>query len=500
MKQGLKWTMIAVAFMLAFNVNGQLKLADIFTDNMVLQQNQKVKIWGIAKAGETVTIEASWNKKATTKANEMGEWQTTLKTPKAGDGSYELSVVSNTDTVSLKNVVTGEVWFCSGQSNMKLNLTRSKGYEKDSSLANNNYIRLYSDTKTGWQESTFELAKQFSAVGFYFGLNIHQKLDVPVGLILSAVGGSPISSYIPLETLQGDPKLSVVIDRRNQWLKDYRARDSMEYYTRLNEWEANDKKGKKPEMPRSVYSIERYHHQRGILFKNEVSLFIPYTIKGVIWYQGESNMEWPNEYEHLFSTLVTSWRNAWGQGNFPFYYVQIPPYNYPIQYGIDKGLNAPILREAQYRTLKLRNTGMAGTMDVGDPNNVHPNIKKPIGERLAFIALAKTYGLKGIEYSGPTYKTCSVAGNEVIVEFNHAKNGLVSRNGDPLWFEIAGADGIFLPATAELKGNKAVVSSNSVAEPKSIRYAWLSGAVTNVFNAEGLPAIPFLVNDLRKRK
>lgn len=492
--------MLAVAFMAITNVNAQIKLAAIFTDNMVLQQNQKVKIWGTAEAGEVIRIKASWNKTAKTKANENGEWEASLKTPIAGNGTYQLTVASKKDTVSLKNVLTGEVWFCSGQSNMKFNLSRSRGSKNDSLLTSNNQIRLYSDAKKGWQESTFKIASRFSAVGFYFGLNIHQKLDVPVGLILSAVGGSPVSSYIPLKTLENDPKLSVVIDRRNQWLVDYKAKDSLKYYTQLNEWEVNDKNGDEPLMPRSVYSIKRYHHQRGILFKDEVSLFIPYTIKGVIWYQGESNMEWPTEYEDLFSSLITSWRQAWGQGNFPFYYVQIPPYNYPRKYGIDKGLNAPILREAQYRTLKLTSTGMAGTMDVGDPNNVHPKIKKPIGERLAYIALAKSYGYKEVAYSGPTYKSCSVLNNKVVVEFDHAKNGMVAKDGEAMWFELAGADGVFHSANAKLKGNKAIVSSKAVSVPRSIRYAWLAGAVTNVFNAEGLPAIPFLVNPIEKGK
>lgn len=501
MKLRQQLSILLLAFFTIINVNAQIKLANIFTDNMVLQQNEKVKIWGTAQAGDFVTIEASWNKSVNATANEKGEWETSLKTPKAGNGKYQLTVTSGKDTISLKNIVTGEVWFCSGQSNMALKLPRSKGYKNDSILANNSQIRLYNNSKNGWQESTFDVAKQFSAVGFYFGLNIHKKLDVPVGLILSAVGGSPISSYIPLETLQSDPKLSVVIDRRNQWLKDYKAKDSLEYYTKLNEWEVNGKrKSEKPVFPRSVYSIERYHHQRGILFKDEVSLFIPYTIKGVIWYQGESNMEWPYEYEDLLSSLITSWREVWGQGDFPFYYVQIPPYNYGVQYGIDKGINAPILREAQNRTLKIKNTAMAGTMDVGNPKNVHPNLKKPIGERLAYIALAKTYGYKNIAYSGPRYKSCSVVNHEVSVEFDCAKNGLVAKDGEALWFELAGPDGVFYPAEVELKGSMAIVSCEAVPEPQSIRYAWLAGCVTNVFNTEGLPAIPFMVDQIEKRK
>ena len=237
----------------------------------------------------------------------------------------------------------------------------------------------------------------------------------------------------------------------------------------------------------------------GILFKDNVQPFIPFAIKGVIWYQGESNMEWPNEYEHLFSSLITSWREAWGQGDFPFYFVQIPPYNYPTKYGVNRSLNAPILREAQNRTQKLKNSGMVCTMDVGNPTNIHPTIKKPIGERLALIALAKTYGFKDIEYSGPTFKRYSVSGNKVTIEFDHTAKGLVARDGAAKWFELAGTDGIYHPATAEFKGPKAIVSSEAVSVPAKIRYAWLAGAVTNVFNTEGLPAVPFLVDNMGEK-
>lgn len=486
--------MLLIAFLTITNLHAQIKLARIFSDNMVLQQDEKVKIWGTANVGASVKIEASWNGKAKATASNKGEWETYIKTPKAGNRSYQLTIISNNDTVSLTNVVTGEVWFCSGQSNMAFKLYRSKGVEKDTLLANNSQIRLYTSSKIGWEESTYKIASQFSAVGFYFGLNIFQKLNVPVGLISASVGGSPVEAWVPLETMQNDPELKVTVDRWGKWLSDYKTKDSTNYYTHYNQWEANSKNGEEPLMPRSVYSIPRYHHERGILYKDKVQPIIPYAIKGVVWYQGEGNMEWPNEYEALFSNLITSWRTTWGQGDFPFYFVQIPAYDYPMKFGVNKSLNAPFLREAQYRTLKLKNTGMAGTMDIGNPENVHPKLKKPIGERLAYIALSKTYGFKGIEYSGPTYKKCSVVNDKVTVEFDHAKNGLVANNGAALWFELAGTNGVFHPAKAKLKGNKAIVSSNSVSNPTSIRYAWRAGAVTNVFNTEGLPAIPFLVD------
>ncbi len=492
----LQLTILLIAFLTISNLHAQLKLDRMFSDNMVLQQNQKVKIWGTADAGASVKIDASWNGIAKATANDLGEWETYIKTPKAGSGSYDLTIVSGNNTVTLKNVVTGEVWFCSGQSNMAFKLYRSKGVEKDSLLANNSQIRLYSDPRTGWEESTYKIASQFSAVGFYFGLNIYQKLNVPIGLISASVSGSPVEAWIPLETMQNDPELKVTVDRWDGWLSDYKTKDSIRYNTEYAQWEANGKKGEEPSIPRSVYSIPRYHHQRGILYKDKVQPIIPYGIKGVIWYQGEGNMEWPNEYEALFSNLITSWRMAWGQGDFPFYFVQIPAYDYPMKFGVDKSLNAPYLREAQYRTLKLKNSGMAGTMDVGNPENVHPNLKRPIGERLAYIALSKTYGFKDIEYSGPTYKKCAVENDKVTVEFDHAKNGLVATGSEAMWFELAGDDGVFYPAKARLEDNKAIVSSNCVPQPLSIRYAWKAGCVTNVFNIEGLPAIPFLVDNI----
>ena len=287
----LRFTVLVLLCSANTSLHAQVKLASIFSDNMVLQQNQQVKIWGTAPAGNPVTVKASWNETVSTRANDKGQWEAYLTTPQAGVNSYELSIVSSKNTVTLKNVVTGEVWFCSGQSNMNFQLRRSKGVQQDTMLANNPLIRLFRSGKTGWQVSTYDIAKDFSAVGFYFGLSIHQKLNVPVGLIQSTVGGSPAEAWTPLETLQNDPTLKVVVDRWNQWLADYNATDSSAYNAALKQWEANGKRGIEPLMPRSVYSIKRYHHQRGILFKDKVVPLIPFAIKGVIWYQGESNVE-----------------------------------------------------------------------------------------------------------------------------------------------------------------------------------------------------------------
>ena len=491
MRQLLKLTILLLLCSAQAALHAEVKFAGIFSDHMVLQQDQDVPIWGTADAGTSVTVKASWNEHITITADDKGQWKTILKTPKAGTSTYQLSVANKDDTVTLKDVVTGEVWFCSGQSNMRFQLRRSKGIEQDIPLANNPQIRLFQSSKSGWQISTYDLAKDFSAVGYYFGLSIHQKLSVPVGLIQSAVGGSPAEAWTPLEALQSEPALKVVLDRWQQWQSDYDSHDKQTHDAALKQWEENDKKGEEPLMPRSVYSIKRYHHQRGILFKDKVKPFIPFAIKGVIWYQGEGNMEWPDEYEALFSSLITSWRRAWGQGAFPFYYVQIPPYDYPSRYGRNRALGVPILREGQNRLQRLENTGMACTMDVGDPTNVHPNQKKPVGLRLARIALNKTYGFDEIQYVGPTFKQASVSGQQVVVEFDHARKGLVSREGSAKWFELAGADGVYYPATAELSDTKAVLSCDKVSKPVKLRYAWLAAAVTNLYNSEGLPAIPF---------
>lgn len=495
MKNGLRLFLLLFICSVQTRLHAEIQLAGVFSDHMVLQQDQRVPIWGTAEAGAQVTVSASWKDRISTTADREGQWKVFLTTPKAGTNSYQLAVTSNGDSVTLTDVVAGEVWFCSGQSNMRFQLHRSKGIEQDEALANNSMIRLFQNPEAGWQTSTYEMAKDFSAVGFYFGLSIQQKLNVPVGLIQSAVGGSPAESWVPLETLQREPDLQVVLDRWDQWQSDYDTHDKHAYDAAMKEWEKKGKiKKDKPEMPRSVYSIKRYHHQRGILFKDNVQPFIPFAIKGVIWYQGESNMEWPDEYEALFSSLITSWRTAWGQGPFPFYYVQIPPYEYPPEYGVNRALGVPILREGQNRLQRLENTGMACAMDVGDPKNVHPNQKKPIGLRLARLALNKTYGFTAIECVGPTVKQCVVSGNEVVVEFNHTGTGLVSKEGPAKWFELAGADGVYHPASAELKGSKIVLMCNQVSKPVKLRYAWLAEAVTNLYNSEGLPAVPFQID------
>ena len=494
MKQLLTLSILLLICSVPMGLRAEVGFAGVFSDHMVLQQDRDVPIWGTAEAGAPVTLKASWTDAMTVTANDKGDWRTILRTPRAGAGTYELSVASKGNTVTLKDVVTGEVWFCSGQSNMRFQLRRSKGIEQDVPLANNPQIRLFQSSKSGWQTSTYDLAKDFSAVGFYFGLSIHQKLNVPVGLIHSSVGGSPAEAWTPLEALQSEPALKVVLDRWEQWQSDYDNHDKQAYDAALKLWEENGKKGEEPLIPRSVYSIKRYHHQRGILFKDKVEPFIPFAIKGVIWYQGEGNMEWPDEYETLFSSLITSWRKVWGQGAFPFYYVQIPPYDYPPRYGLNRAPGVPILREGQNRLQRLENTGMAGTMDVGDPTNVHPNQKKPIGLRLARIALNKTYGFDEIEYVGPTFKHASVSGQQVVVEFDHTIKGLISRDGPAKWFELAGADDVYYPATAKLTGTKAVLSCDKVSKPVKLRYAWMAAEVTNLYNSEGLPAIPFQVD------
>ncbi len=495
MKYGLRLLLLLFICTAQSRLYAAIALAGVFSDHMVLQQDQLIPVWGTAEAGAAVSVTASWDDAVcSTVADRAGRWKVFLTTPKGGAASYQLVVVSNGDSVTLKDVVAGEVWFCAGQSNMHFQLRRSSGVEQDVALAENPQIRLFQSAKSGWQTSTYETAKDFSAVGFYFGESIHQKLKVPVGLIQSAVGGSPAEAWTPLETLQSEPALQVVLDRWDQWQADYDDHDRQAYDAAVKEWEEQGKpKNKKPAMPRSVFSIKRYHHQRGILFKDNVKPFIPYAIKGVIWYQGESNVEWPNEYEPLFSSLITSWRTAWGQGNFPFYYVQIPAYEYPPEFGVIRAPGVPILREGQNRLQRLENTGMAGTMDLGDPKNVHPNRKKPIGLRLARIALNKTYGFSEIEYAGPVFKQCAASGRQIVVEFSHAGNGLISRGGPAKWFEAAGADGVFYPAAAELKGSKAVLTCNQVSKPVKLRYAWRADAVTNLFNSEGLPAVPFEV-------
>lgn len=467
---------------------------------MVLQQNTQVPIWGWADAGEKIVIKASWVEGAiTTIANPQGEWIIKLISPPAG-GPYKL-VITGYNTIELNNILSGEVWFASGQSNMAMALKNSEFGAKAIEQAKCPSIRLFYikrissptqklDCEGLWKESTPESAKDFSAVAYYYAVKLHQQLKVPIGIISGSKGGSPVESWMAEEVLKSDPDFSPIFEMWKKWEEEYPEANG-KYQKELVTWQKQqeeypNRKFEKPKKPADVHKIDRPHKRPSHNYNGMVSPIIPYAIKGVIWYQGENNVYRPIQYRKLFQTMITSWRQEWADGEFPFYFVQIAPNRY------EEDLNKPpFLREAQMMALTLPNTGMVVISDVGNVEDIHPKNKKDVGDRLALWALAKTYNFKDIVYSGPFYKSMKIEGSAIRLSFNHIGSGLTS-NGDTLTdFEIAGADRNFIKAKAYIDGSTIVVSIQTIKNPTAVRFGWSITSTPNFFNKEGLPAAPF---------
>jgi sialate O-acetylesterase len=451
-----------------------LRLANIFSDGMVLQRDRDVRVWGWGEVGEKVAVSLAGNS-ASAVCDQTGKWMLTLPAMSAG-GPHTL-VARGKTTITVKDILIGEVWICSGQSNMDWKVNQlGERYDKELAQANLPRLRLcsvgdiyaaspQSANKTNWQACTPERAREFSAVAYFFGNKLLSELDVPIGLVECARGGSPVEAWICEKTLRKDfPEFKTKLDTFPEVIKksggvfDHRKKSKLFGITQ-----------KTP----------------SVLYNGYIHPLIPFTIRGVIWYQGESNVQRPEQYRKLFPAMIHQWRADWNQGDFPFYYVQIAPCGY-------KDLSAAYLREAQMMALSVPNTGMAVTMDLGDEKNIHPPEKKPVGERLARIALAKDYGRKNLVFSGPVLKQTSIEKNNIRLTFDHVADGLASRDGKPLsHFTIAGKDLQFVEATAVIDGESIVVSSPAVPSPVAVRFAWGSADIPNLMNKQGLPASSF---------
>lgn len=438
----------------------QTKLASLFTDHMVMQRNSEVKIWGLDKPNTVIKVSTNWNVNSTTTTNKDGKWETTISTKEAG-GPYTVTV-SGTETKVIKDVLIGEVWVCSGQSNMEMPLTGFSGqpvYDSNDIIANsqNSQLRLFKVKKDksanpesffegSWEPSSPQSVAEFSAVGYMYGAILQKKLNIPVGIINSSVGGTRVEAWT-----------------KNEVLKE----QGFDFV----------KESKRKVLDKNSASA---------LYNAMIHPLIPYTIKGVIWYQGESNRGNASNYTSSFSAMIKSWRNDWKLGDFPFYFVQIAPFKY------DPEVNAAYLREAQLETsLNVVNTGMVVTMDIGDENCIHPPQKSEVAKRLSYWALAKTYGFDGFDYASPIFKSMKVDANKVQLNFDHAKKGISNFGKEMNSFTIAGADKIFYPAKAELTKGVLVVYSDKVSKPVAVRYAWENYAEGSIFNLAGLPASPF---------
>jgi sialate O-acetylesterase len=383
-----------------------------------------------------------------------------IKTPEAG-GPYELIFQSDLERKVLKNVLIGEVWLCSGQSNMEMPIkgfTSQPVFNSNDIIAksNNPQIRLFTvernlsmkpldDCSGHWVEAAPDEVADFSAVGYLYGAYLYDVLKIPIGLIHSSWGGTPAEAWTSKEVLEQSFK----------------------------------------EIP--IQMIENSKHRSpSILYNAMINPLIPYGIRGVIWYQGEGNRMNPEQYERLFPSMIVNWRQAWGLGDFPFYFVQIAPYKY------DDKKNSAELREAQLKTmLSVPNTGMAVTLDVGNYDLIHPGDKEAVAKRLAYWALAKTYQVKGIAYCGPIFNSRQIKENQIVIDFNYAEQGLSSFGKELDGFVVSGNDRVFYPAKARIEGKNVIVSSDSVLHPVAVRYGWCNYLQGTLYNNAGLPASSF---------
>ena len=458
--------LFVILFVLSTGSKAEVKLPAIFGDNMVLQQQTNAAIWGTASKNKTVKVLTSWNKKSySTKADSDGNWELKVATPEAG-GPYTISI-SDGKSIKLNNVLIGEVWVCSGQSNMQMIMNGYYnqpvfGSNEAIATSTNKNIRLITierdksleakeDFSGEWLECTPGNVGNFSATAYFFGRMINDALDVPVGLICSAWGGTRIEPWISEAGL-----------KEFDWVK----------------------------LPDKNQTGDFSQQTPTVLFNAMISPMVGYAIRGGLWYQGESNRNEPEEYEKLMPGLINNWRNEWGIGDFSFYYCQIAPYDY------GGGMNSAFLREAQFKaSTALPNIGMACLMDVGEKNNIHPGDKRAAGERLAYLALARTYNMSGFEYSGPVLKDMTVEGSVVKLTFDHANHGLNTFGKELVNFKVAGKNKRFYPAEAFITRNGITLFSPSVAEPVAVRYAFEDFVVGELFNVEGLPASSFRTDD-----
>ena len=439
----------------------KITLPSIINNNMVLQQQSNVALWGTATKKSKVIIVSSWNKKQyVTTTDAVGNWNVKVETPSAG-GPYEISI-SDGEMILLNNVLIGEVWVCSGQSNMEMPLRGNSSPILNASEiifnADNPNLRLYrvgratsltpvTDIKGQWYESTSETARDYSALAFQFGQILQKRLHVPVGLILSTIGGTKIESWMSAGSLKAFSEVKI---------------------------------------PISLDTVQSPHKEPTALFNGMIAPLTGYGIKGFIWYQGESNRHEPELYEKLFPAMVADWRKQWALGDIPFYYVQIAPYG-----SSDKTRSGPRLREAQLNDMKIiPNSGMVTAIDVGMENDIHFMDKTTLAQRLSYWALGKTYEIKGINYNSPEFKSMKIENGKAILTFEHGSY-LTSYRKPLTLFEIAGEDKKFYLAKAEIKANQVTVQSDKVVKPVAVRYAYKEWVEGELYNNDGLPASSF---------
>jgi len=523
MKPNCSIPLFLATFTFASTTWAAVKPNPLFSDGAVLQRGLAAPIWGTADAGEKVRVQFD-GQAAEATASKDGKWMIRLKPHTAG-GPFELTMAGASNTITAKNVMVGEVWICSGQSNMAFGFRGAANEATEKLKANYPKLRMFhvankvalepqTEAIGTWTVCSPETVDGFSAVGYFFGRDVLKATGVPVGMIHTSWGGTPAQSWTSVGGLQKDAELDHYVKEVQklianypqaaakfpqeqaayqvvsaQWEKEF----GKEFNPKLAAWQKEKRQalaeGKpvppepRPAKPKPVAPVapEGGPHTPTSLYNGMIAPLLPYGIKGAIWYQGESNAGQWREYRTLFPRMIADWREKWGLGDFPFFFVQIAPYNG----------QPPEIRESQFLTLqKSANTAMAVTTDVGEAADIHPKKKEPVGARLALAARTLVYGEK-LEYSGPLFESMKIDKGQAVLQFKHVGGGLAAADGELRGFTVAGADKRFVPAKAEIRGDTVVVSSAEVAAPVAVRYGWANVPDVNLCNKEGLPASPF---------
>ena len=511
---GVVLAALAVA-VFASALSAAVRLPAVIGDHMVIQQGKPVAVWGWAAKNEQVTVRLA-GREAKARAAADGKWRVVFDPLKAGGEALEMTVRGeNGPAITVKDIAVGEVWLCSGQSNMEWPLASVATPVPELLRAEHPGLRLFfvpkrtsdrplEDVDAKWAPCTPASVRGFSAIGYYYGLALHEKLGVAVGLIDSAWGGTDIEPWTPPAGFAAVPETKSLLAAQLARYGEYRK--AME--KALPAWEAWARDAQKALKAKAEIPVEPtngelpgnpYDNPQAptTLYNGMIHALTPLAIRGAIWYQGENNRNDGLFYEKKMEALIRGWREVWKLGDFPFYYVELAPFTY----GYDRNTagsavldtqRLPLIWEAQRNSLRLPNTGMAVVTDIADLNDIHPRNKKDVGARLALWARAEIYGEKDLVHSGPLFKTMTVEGDKARIAFDHVGGGLIANDGQSLtWFEIAGDDHLFYKAEAAVDGETVVVRSVRVAAPRAVRFGWSQIAVPNLANREGLPASPF---------
>lgn len=482
-------------------------VAPLFSDGAVLQRDKPVPLWGRADPGEKITITFAGQTREATAMHD-GRWIAFLDPLPANAQGSDLTLTGK-NTLTLRDVVVGEVWLCSGQSNMEWPVSRSLHSLAEIAAANYPAIRHVkihhvvattpADTvkTSGWQAASPQAAGNFSAVAYFFARDLHVRLEVPVGIVNCTWGGTPIEAWMSPAALAQHSLGRVIDERWTQTLADYPAKKAL-FDTAWAEWSQAEVAAKaQGKAAHDAYLKKRPRlweppgpghpwTPRG-LYNGMVNPVVPYALRGILWYQGENNVDRAEEYGPLFRSMIGSWREHLGQGDLPFFWVSIAAFGYPTD---PTGLRAATLREAQASALTLPNTGQALSIDIGHPTDIHPTNKQEVGRRLALLARMRVYDGVGDD-TGPTFAGMAREGNAVRVRFTHASGGLIAYEKPVQSLQLAGADRLFHPAEARIDGDTILVYSPKVKDPVAVRYAWSNAPVANLYNGAGLPAVPF---------